>query len=139
MVRYQINKMLDLTTPTLRIINKRRDKRELFATHYFNELPPQSGFLQLSLLTATSVGLVERRYFMGNDTGRHIPESVLESQIAEGSLVKLFPVLIKHPDIHARSLWMDPAGIVYIADAENPWSDREKEAVYDSKNKKSLI
>ena len=112
------------------------EQSEVYVTHYFNDLPPKSGLLDLSFLTATKESLNENRYFMGYEKVGSLSEMAFKHQVHEGSIVKLPNPL---PVNSRKTLWMDSAGIVYVADSEEPYSDLEKKAVYDSKAKKSLI
>ena len=107
-----------------------------YITHYFNYPLPVKGLHDLDFLSTNEEGLAGNFYFAGYDFFQKIPESELESQVREGSIIKLPKAVIGGVD---RSLWLDLQGVVYIADSENPYDDKTKKAVYDSRTKKSLL
>ncbi|MEX2017401.1 MAG: hypothetical protein WD876_02925 [Candidatus Pacearchaeota archaeon] len=114
------------------------DSNEIYITHYFNNIPPEFGLLDLDFLTATKESLPQDRYFMAHDFFESISSKEIKYDIQSGAIVKLptpFLVLTRKK----KALWMDCEGIVYVADSEKPYSDLEKKAIYDSKTKNSLI
>ena len=73
--------------------------QEIYLTHYFNNQPPKEGLRDLDFLTTTKKGLEEKFYFMAYDRFRRVSENELETQIKEGSIIKLpTPVTTKYEE-----------------------------------------